>query len=436
MSNVTPIPFDWRSALAKKANGEPYGHELNVMTAFERAPELRGLFLYDEFRDRIEFTRPFEGFGEAGTAWVDVHCTLVTTWLQRTIQSVRGEAVQRAVELSAKKNAIHPLRDYLKALRWDGKARIDTWLHEYMGAKDDPQYLAAVGPKFLIGSVARILLPGCQMDTILVFEGSQGLGKSTAVRIIAKRHSADMTGDLATKDAAIHIQGTWIVEMSELSAIRRSDVEVVKAFITRRIDRYRPPYGRNSQERPRQCVFVATTNDNEYLQDATGNRRFWPVECSHIRIEELERDIDQLWAEAVVRYYAGDKWYLDASETRRAQVVQVARHKNSPVDLLVLEYADGVRDGGGTQIEMRELLRLVFDLNTREDPGKAGMLGAQAARVLTREGWVRLKAVGRGAQRRQYYVWNDVSAPVEIAEPPKDSQDSQGSQADSEEIPF
>src|SRR5207302_2361727 len=174
-------------------------------------------------------------------------------------------------------------------------------------------YFEAAGPKFLMGAVARVFAPGCQMDTILVLEGDQGLGKSTAVQFLGGHEWVrDITGELHTKDAALNIQGVWIGEMAELASIRKSDQEIIKGFISRRIDHYRPPYGRNSVDRPRHTVFIATTNESEYLQDPAGARRFWPVECTRIDLVGLERDRDQLRPEAVGLYRARKPWHLRA----------------------------------------------------------------------------------------------------------------------------
>lgn len=460
--NVVQLP-SWKNQLVRRKNGEPYADERNVLVALEGASELQGILRYDDFHDHILLTRPLPNMprdslnrlfnDDDPVVWCDEHLTMLTIWLlAQGFVSLRRTVVQDVVIAVAKRNGFHPAREYLEGLKWDGLPRIKTWLQCYLGAKDNPAYLEAIGPKFLIGAVARIMSPGCQMDTTLVLEGSQGLGKSTAVRTLAKGWSADMTGDLGNKDAAIHIQGVWLTEMSELSAIRRSDQETIKGFISRRIDRYRPPYGRNSIERPRQAVFIATTNENDYLQDPTGARRFWPVECSTINTQALEADTDQLWAEAMEQYSERTLWHLDVAEARTATAEQQSRQRRSVVDDVVLEYADDLKDQGKYVIDMRQLLADVFNINTREDPGKAGHSAYTASKALVKDGWKRLKPVGRGAKRRQCYQWivEDVAVSEDITHKshkpdrqevyePNDHE-SQASQAESasldEDIPF
>lgn len=438
---------DWRERLQRRANGTLFADERNTLIAFENSAELKGLLAYNEFRDRVILRRELPRLPggssavPASTDWGDEHLTCLTAWLQSIIP-VRRDVVQNAVIAVSKSRSFHPVREYLKALVWDQAPRLTSWLKRYLGAKDHAAYLEAVGPKFLIGVVARVFQPGCQMDTMLVLEGNQGLGKSTAVQFLAGRDWArDITGDLSTKDAVLNIQGVWIGEMAELTAIRRAEQEHIKAFISRRIDRYRPPYGRNTVDRPRHCSFVATTNEHEYLQDPTGARRFWPVECTSIDLVGLERDRDQLWAEAVHRYKAAERWHLDATETRQAAVEQDARQRLSPIDCVVLEHLDELREGGLRVVEMRALLADLFDVNTREDPGKAGALAAQVARTLVGAGWKRLKPVGRGQTRRQQYEYKESETPHEPYDPhdvpePTGSQGSQGSQGISEDIPF
>ena len=444
--NVVEL-HDWKRRLQRRASGTAYADERNALIAFEYSSELRGLLAYNEFRDRVILKRELPTLPDGPAAvpaspdWGDEHLTWLTAWLQ-TCMPVRREIVQNAVIAVAKINSFHPVRDYLNGLVWDGAARLATWLKVYLGAKDHAAYLEAVGPKFLIGAVARVFSPGCQMDTMLVLEGAQGLGKSTAAHFLAGRDWArDITGDLSTKDAVLNIQGVWIGEMAELTAIRRAEQEHIKAFVSRRIDRYRPPYGRNTIDRPRHCSFIATTNEHEYLQDPTGGRRFWPVECSVIELAALERDRDQLWAEAVARYKGAERWHLDAPESRRAAVEQDARQRLSPIDSVVLEYLDDLLTGGVRIVDMRQLLAELFNLNTREDPAKAAGLAAQVARTLTGANWKRLKPTGRGLARRQRYEYQpreSLCEPCEPCEPSSeaDSQSSQSSQSHSEDIPF
>lgn len=460
MAAVAGLPT-WKNKLLRNKSGVFYNNELNVHVALEQAPELKDILEYNEFSDAILLKRLLPSMPADADdklfldvpqgPWSDEHVTWLTLWLlAQGFTYLRRSVVQDVVVAVAKAASFHPVREYLEGCRgaWDGKPRLDAWLTNYLAASNPGPYLAAVGSKFLIGAVARIVKPACQMDSMLVLEGGQGTGKSTAVRILGREWSRDVTGDLGGKDAAIHIQGVWIGEMSELSSIRRSDQEAIKGFVSRRIDHYRPPYGRNAVDRPRHTVFVATTNESEYLQDPTGARRFWPVECGVIDLAGLERDMDQLWGEAAQRYKDGEAWHLAGIEVKAAAVEQSYRQKLTPVDTLVLEYADSERAAGNTEIEMRVLLREAFDIETRKDPAKAGGVGAQAARALLSHGWMRLNPVGRGPRRRQMYryVGSPEDSPCEqpceqpcegsLVETHKDHNDSQGKSAYDDDIPF
>ena len=200
-------------------------------------------------------------------------------------------------------------------------------------------YLRSVGPKWMIAAVARIYRPGCKVDHVVVLEGPQGMGKSTCLRILATDEwFADEISDLGTKDSAQDLRGKWIVELAEVAALKRGEIERVKAFITRNIDHYRPSYGRRSMDFPRQCVFAGTTNADAYLADETGNRRFWPVKVTGLRLEELMRDRDQLWAEAVARFRAGESWWLDREVEAFAAEEQGQRRQGDPWEDPVLDW--------------------------------------------------------------------------------------------------
>ena len=199
--------------------------------------------------------------------------------------------------------------------------------------------MRSVGPKWLIAAAARIYRPGCKVDHVLVFEGPQGVGKSTCLRILAgDEWFADEISDLGTKDSAQDLRGKWVVELAEVAALKRATLERMKAFISRNVDHYRPSYGRRSMDFPRQCVFAGTTNADAYLADETGNRRFWPVKVTGLRLEELVRDRDQLWAEAVVRFKAGEAWWLDREIEAFAAEEQEQRRQGDPWEEPILEW--------------------------------------------------------------------------------------------------
>jgi len=192
----------------------------------------------------------------------------------------------------------------------------------------------------MISAVARVFKPGCKADHALILEGPQGALKSTAAATLALEPAwfADEIADLGTKDSAQDLRGKWIIELGELSAMRRGEVERVKAFLSRREDHYRPSYGPRSQDFPRQCVFIGTTNADTYLADETGGRRFWPVKVGAIKIDALSRDREQLWAEAVVAYRQGERWWLEREVEDAAREEQEERRIDDPWEQHVLAW--------------------------------------------------------------------------------------------------
>lgn len=313
--------------------------EENVLRILMRDPNLQGIVRFDEFSSELVLTRPIsdEVIGERGTPgpWTDADTVTLQTYIQRgIIPRIARDKIEAVVAMYARKYcAFHPVRSYLQSLEWDGVKRLDTWLREYMGATEQPaEYISAVGSRFLISAVARIMEPGCQADSAMVLEGAQGIYKSTALRILAgdEYFSDSLPADLSHKDARDHLRGKWIVELSELAQFKRGEIETIKAFISRRYEQYRPSYGRHEIKFPRQCVFAGTTNADEYLVDQTGNRRFWVVACSRVDPDALTRDRNQLWAEAYARYRAGERWHLTGELADIAAAEAQARVSHDP----------------------------------------------------------------------------------------------------------
>jgi predicted P-loop ATPase len=218
------------------------------------------------------------------------------------------------VEARAREFRHHRVREWLKSLKWDGEERLSTWLQAYLGAGGSELYLRAISRMFLISMVARIFRPGCKCDYMLVLEGAQGVEKSKACEVLAgEEWFTDDLSDISHKDSKLHLRGKWLVEIAELAAFTKAETEALKAFITRKTEKYRPPWGKKDVNEPRQCVFIGTTNTSAYIKDETGGRRFWPVVCGQIDIAKLVADRGQLFAEAVVLYHRGEPWWPDPS---------------------------------------------------------------------------------------------------------------------------
>jgi len=261
----------------------------------------------------------------------DHHESLVRVWFQHEdIAAAQGD-IGRAVQAAGRHNRFHPVRDYFDALKWDGTPRLDQWLITYLHA-DDTAYARAVGPRWLISAVVRIYRPGAKVDHMLVLEGPQGRLKSEALRTLAVRDEwfTDRLSHIAGKDAILEVAGVLLAEIAEMDALLRASSSASKGFLSRRHDRFRPPYGKHTVNLPRQCVFAGTINPiaGGYLKDATGARRIWPILChGMIDRDGIERDRDQLWAEAVMRFKADAKWWLEPELEALATAEQAARFK-------------------------------------------------------------------------------------------------------------
>lgn len=323
-------PVDWKARLIpgkEVAEGHPYPFDgkskTNAYLFLKHHHRFEGMLCYNEFTDAVMLVRrpPWENDKFAPRPIRDDDFFMLAANLEYCDITVSTATAAEATVRVAKENAINPPREFLSRQRWDGTKRLDRWLTYYLGADGQPEkYLAMVGSKWLIGAVSRVFEPGCKFDSVLILEGSQGLGKSMALRALAtfggEDFFLDSVGDIRSKDTLMTMQGKLIVEIAELASFRKSENEEIKAFITRQVDEYRPPYARTVLRRPRFFVLAGSTNETDegYLTDSTGNRRYWPVMCGGIDAEALRADASQLWAEAVVRYRAGERTWLTAEE--------------------------------------------------------------------------------------------------------------------------
>jgi len=243
----------------------------------------------------------------------------------------------------ARQSPFNPVVDYLASLRWDRTPRVDEWLVRYLGA-DDTEYVRAIGRLALLAAVRRARKPGCKFDNVLILEGTQGTGKSSALRLLGGEWFSDAElGRVDSKEAALVLQGVWIHELGELTAMGRGEVENLKAFVSRCEDRFRTPFDRMAHTDPRRCVFIGTTNAGTYLFDQTGNRRFWPVKTGVIDLPALASDRDQLWAEASEAEAAGETISLAPHLWTMAAEAQAARLATDPWRDDLILWLDGYR---------------------------------------------------------------------------------------------
>jgi len=313
-------------------------------------------------------------------------------WLAQQRLHVTKGTVFDAILVQARDHEYHPVREYLSGLTWDGKPRVDKWLVDHLGAEDTPLN-RAYAAKFLIGAVSRAMRPGSKVDTILILEGPQGLMKSTALMALGDPWFTDHLPDLASKDAMAQVQGKWIIELAELTALGRADERRLRSFLSTPVDRFRPPYGRVGEDHPRQCVFAGTINPSGtgYLRDETGARRYWVTLCGvgwaegrKIDIAGLRAVRHQLWSEAVVRFQKGEAHWLETTALEKASQAEAdERHEGDAWDDPIAEYLGG-KPWVTTAMVLQHALHLPVDKWTRAHE-------MRVAAVLTNAGWKKQK---------------------------------------------
>lgn len=319
----------------------------NFVNAFKSDPLLNGLLAYDMLKETIVFTRPsFTAKGsKKGDLVNDTDISIIKGRIERMHGIYNDAKLNDAIEQVSSDNAFHPIKLYLESLTWDGVPRIDTFLVDYMGAEDNA-YTREAFRKMLLAAVTRIYEPGRKFDTALVFYSEQGVGKSTLIQRLSKGWFNDSLTNLSGKESYEAIQFAWLVELAELSALRKSDVEAVKNFISKREDTYRGAYARRVKTHKRQCVFFGSTNDDEFLKDATGNRRFFPVAVkrtrkTHIIFEpKFDAIVDQLWAEAMEGYMLGEGLTISDEAETIAGGMREEFTERTPIQGLIEEYLD------------------------------------------------------------------------------------------------
>jgi len=320
------MALSWVSVL-DCTNSGPRSTLANAVTVLQRDPAWGPcVFWYDEFLDRVLVKT------DAGTReWRDDDDTRLTVYLQQSVpMATLSEAHSAsAVRYVARQRTKHCVRDWLAGLTWDGTPRIAHALEDFWGAaiteRQPADYLAAISANLFLGLIARVIHPGCQLDTMVIFEGPQGIGKSRALRVLGDVWYMLASESVTHKDFFQSLPGKLIVEIGEMDAFSRAERERVKLAISTPSDRYRSSYGRRAEDHPRQCVFVGTTNRDDYGNDDTGLRRFLPVLCGAIDVDGLAAARGQLFAEAYTRAMTGEAWW----KTPDAPTLAVQRERQA-----------------------------------------------------------------------------------------------------------
>lgn len=326
----------WRGWLKRTDNGLR-AIEANAMLFLENHDDLTGLVAFDRFRNEIIKRRAPPWAGEAGT-WSDADTSQLSKWMALTEGFYPADRIlDRAVKAVAQLNAFHSVVDWLEALEpWDGTERLPRLLSDVFETPQDP-YHEHVGTGWLVSMIARVMQPGCKVDTMLVLEGKQGIGKGTAlIELVGIDWHMEVTEAPGSREFSLSLRGSWLCEIGEMHSFTRSEIARVKQTVTTRQDKYRSPYDRYPQTHPRQSVFVGTSNDDQYLSDSTGGRRFLPVACQTVNAGYIRENRSQLFAEALQRYRDGFEWWEYPAEVARE--MQEARYVADAWEPLVVAW--------------------------------------------------------------------------------------------------
>ena len=396
-----------RPAPTKKGASPPLACLENLNIILTRDPVIGFRIGFDAFRRAHTWDRK---------ATTDEEETRVNTEIQIVYGLRCPTALMReAFCAAALRREFHPVVDYLGGLVWDGVPRADSILLRYAGAADTALN-RALGRRWLRSCVARVLEPGCKVDTVLILVGPQGAGKSSFFRSMMPKREwfSDTPIDFSHKDAYAQMQGIWVYELAELGGMRARDAETIKAFLAAGVDRFRPPYARNVVELTRQNVFVGSTNEDEFLDDPTGARRFWPVRVGEVDLEALEADRDQLWAEVYEEMTPGvgrplPPWWLSPEEDAELAEDQVVYTRGDPWGDIVAAWTSPqhVTEIGVTAADLRDgvtvahVLGAVLAIDVGQQHKAAAM---RVAGILTRLGWRKKKGSFNGRRESRWFL--------------------------------
>ena len=345
-STAEPEPLDWAEKLQRNQNGAVKGTIDNILIILDGDPALKDKFALNLFANRGEVLGALPWQKDTKRRlWSDTDSNGLYWYLERMWGITQRGNIDSALDIHASIHAFNEVQRYIDGLMWDGVPRLDTLLIDYLGAKDTA-YNRAVCRKSFTAAIARAMSPGCKYDTMLILAGPQGIGKSTLLDKMSRGWFNDSIRSFEGKEASELLQGVWIVEIAELDAFRRTDIARIKQFLSLKADRYRAAYGRHVKELPRCCVFFGTCNEMEFLQDTTGNRRFWPVDTMEVDATKsvfkdlTDETVNQLWAEAKMRWQTGEKLYLTGALEAEAKIKQEEHREASVREGLIMEFAE------------------------------------------------------------------------------------------------
>jgi len=333
---------EWKADLEYSKSGKLQCTIGNIILILENDPALRGHIVHDLFAgyDGVVGGLPWN---KNATQWTDTDDANLRVWLEKNYDITGKEKIADALTAVLTRHSYHPIRDYLNGLTWDGTPRLERLIIDYIGA-EDTELNRVMTRKHFTAAVTRVFKPGCKYDYCLVMTGPEGAGKSTLLNKMGGQWFNDSITTTEGKEGMDQLRRAWIIEMGELASIKRSDVESIKAYLSKRVDIYRAAYARRTAEHPRQCIFCGTTNEALFLKGDNGNRRFWiiavdPTLRKYTAWQDaIDRDRDQLWAEAVHYYKQGEKLYLDdrlEAQAKQRQAEYNDDHDDPLADMLL-----------------------------------------------------------------------------------------------------
>ena len=352
-----PEETDWKDKLKVTEKGVLAQTIENVVTILTYDPKLAGRLALNEMEHNIVVLSSLPWREVRNTSqWVDSDDAALRYYLERVYGLSGKDRIFDAVNVVASHAAFHPVREYLDNCAWDGVPRVETLLVDYLGAEDNP-YTRAVTRKALVAAVARVYRPGCKFDYMLTLRGRQGLGKSAFIAKLGGKWFSDTFTTMQGKDAYEQVMGVWIMEVGELAGMRKAEAETIKLYISKQVDRFRPAYGRRLQEFPRQCIFIGTTNESQFLRDMTGNRRFWVVDTPNNPTRDMwdeltEEMVALIWGEAVELYKKGEPLYLSRELEKVAREIQETYEEENPRAGIVSDYLDRLLPAGWDDMDI------------------------------------------------------------------------------------
>ncbi len=390
---------NWSAILTLNSKHVPYSNLHNATLYVEHDPDIAlNRLWFNEFSGRTVYEN------SPVREWRDDDDIALTVKMQETagLLHITKALVADAVELVARRRARHPVCDWLTSLTWDGVERLTLAFEDYWGVelteRQPGDYVRAASRNFFISLVQRVLNPGCKVDTMPVFEGSQGIKKTSALEILGGSWFASIDAAVGDKDFLQALRGKWLIEIDELNAFSKTEAAHVKGMLSRRVDTYRPSYGRRTIDVPRQCVFAGTTNSVDWAIDDTGNRRFWPLTCGEIRIDLLRVARNQLFAEAVTAARTGESHWVMPMSAKTVQADRQPEHMWTATILGALS--------GQAETTMEYIVTQVLRIRLGES---TATIERTVGSILRRAGWASKPARRAGKLGRIWFAPADVT---------------------------